>query len=156
MEAAPIWHLGEARTRGPEPGGVKSTSRVLVRNLRNHTVMASHAEIAATHLRRFVGLMGRTRNWARSGNGLWIRPSVGVHTFGMLFPIDVILLDQGLRAIHLQENLRPFRISAIHREARSVLELPPFTISKTGTCVGDPIEITFADGHEASLQGMEV
>ncbi|HUY12638.1 MAG TPA: DUF192 domain-containing protein [Terriglobia bacterium] len=120
---------------------MKSQRRVLVRNLRSQSVIASEVEVAATHLRRLVGLLGRTRKWATPGNALWIRPSKGIHTFGMLFPIDVIFLDGELRVVHVQENVRPFCISAVCLSAQSVLELPPFTISKAGIFEGDQLEI---------------
>ncbi len=139
--AATSLNSSHAGTCPPEPSAVKSQRRVLVRNLRSQSVIASEVEVAATHLRRLVGLLGRTRKWATPGNALWIRPSKGIHTFGMLFPIDVIFLDGELRVVYLQENVRPFRISAIRREALNVLELPALTINGTGTRVGDQLEI---------------
>jgi len=40
--------------------------------------------VANTHWQRLIGLLGKTRNWARPGRGLWIRPSHGVHTIGIV------------------------------------------------------------------------
>ena len=73
----------------------------------------------------------------------------------MLFPIDVIFLDEALHVIHLQENLPPFRISAVRLAARSVLELPACTIRTTSTRAGDQLEIVLMDGSERST-GNEV
>jgi uncharacterized membrane protein (UPF0127 family) len=42
--------------------------------------------------------------------------------------------------------VRPFRISAISLRAMSVLELPPHTIYRTGTKVGDRLEISRLNG----------
>jgi hypothetical protein len=75
------------------------------------------------------------------GQGLWIVPSRGVHTFAMRFPIDVIYLDKGKIVIHAEENLKPWRVAPVRLRATSVLELPASTLSATRTAVGDEIEI---------------
>jgi len=41
----------------------------------------------------------------------------------------------------VEEHLRPFRISAVSLKATSVLELPAHTVFRTGTQVGDRMEI---------------
>ena len=43
--------------------------------------------------------------------------------------------------MHLEEYVRPFRISKVLLKADSVLELPPHTIYRSGTQVGDKLEI---------------
>ena len=94
---------------------------------------------ADTHVARLRGLLGRVR--LGSDDGLWVVPSQGIHTFGMLFPIDVIYLDAGRRIIHCIEHLAPFRIAPIRIQSDSVLELPPRTIFGTGTQLGDQLLI---------------
>ena len=54
----------------------------------------THLRIADTHWSRFCGLMGTDVGSFPAGQGLWIVPCHGVHTFAMRFPIDVIYLDQ--------------------------------------------------------------
>ncbi|MEJ2006940.1 MAG: DUF192 domain-containing protein [Acidobacteriota bacterium] len=97
--------------------------------------------MADTYVSRLVGLLGRTPRWARPGRGLWIVPSYGVHTIGMLFSIDLVFLDRGNHVVHIEEHVRPFRISKVILKADSVLELPPHTIFRTRTHVGDLLEI---------------
>lgn len=97
--------------------------------------------VANTSFRRLAGLLGKTREWAESDGGLWILPSQGVHTFGMLFPIDVVFLDGARRVMDVQPRLRPFRLSRLHLSARSILELPPGTAEKSGMQPGDELEI---------------
>jgi hypothetical protein len=87
-------------------------------------------------------LLGKTRSWARLGAGLWIKPSRGVHTIGMLFPIDLIFLGKENEVVGVEEYLRPFRISKVSFKASSVLELPPHTLYRSKTQVGDRLEIT--------------
>lgn len=115
---------------------------VYVYNKTRETFVATEAAVADNYFRRLIGLLGKTRRWAKLGRGLWIIPSRGVHSIGMLFPIDLIFLNKEKRVVHMEEHFRPFRISKVSLRATSVLELPLHTIYRTGTQVGDVIEIT--------------
>jgi len=84
---------------------------------------------------RLRGLLGRLR--IGLGEGLWLIPSRGIHTIGMLFPIDVIYLDADYRVIHLVEHLRPLRISPIRLRSSSLLQVPAHTIYASQTKLGD-------------------
>lgn len=112
-----------------------------VYNKTRETFVATEATLADSYLRRLVGLLGKTRRWAQLGRGLWIVPSRGVHTIGMMFPIDLIFLSKDKEVVYIEEHVRPFRISAVSLKATSVLELPPHTIYRSGTQVGDRLEI---------------
>jgi uncharacterized protein len=120
---------------------VNNSSAVYVYNQTRDTFVATEVSVANTYLRRLVGLLGKTKRWARPGRGLWIIPSHGIHTVGMLFPIDLIFLDQTKQVVHIEEHVRPFSISKISMRANSVLELPTHTVFRTGTCIGDRLEI---------------
>jgi uncharacterized protein len=112
-----------------------------VYNKTRETFVATDAMVAASYLSRLVGLLGKTQNWAQLGRGLWIIPSSGVHTIGMLFPIDLIFLNKEKEVVHIEEYVRPFRISKVSLRAESVLELPTHAIYRSGTKVGDRLEI---------------
>jgi uncharacterized membrane protein (UPF0127 family) len=79
----------------------------------------------------------------RRGQGLWIVPCHGVHTFAMRFPIDVLYLDQEKIVIHIEDSLKPWRMAAIRARAASVLELPSGMVEETQTAVGDQVDIFF-------------
>jgi uncharacterized membrane protein (UPF0127 family) len=117
------------------------TSSLYVYNKTRETFVATEALLADSYIRRLVGLLGKTRRWATLGRGLWIVPSRGVHTIGMLFPIDLIFLGKNKEVVHVEEYVRPFRISKVSLKATSVLELPPHTIYRSGTKIGDQLEI---------------
>jgi uncharacterized protein len=117
-------------------------SMVYVYNKTRETFVATEATVANSYVRRLIGLLGKTKRWARFGCGLWIVPSRGVHTIGMLFPIDLIFLSKDKEVVHVEEFVRPFRISAVSLKANSVLEVPAHTIYRTGTKVGDLLEIS--------------
>jgi uncharacterized membrane protein (UPF0127 family) len=114
---------------------------VYVYNKTRETFVATEAIVADSYFSRLIGLLGKTRRWAQLGKGLWIVPSRGVHTIGMLFPIDLIFLSGDKEVVHVEEHLRPFRISRVSLKAKSVLELPPHTIYRSRTQVGDRFEI---------------
>ena len=105
------------------------------------TYLATELMIARTHWTRFRGLMATDASRFRRGQGLWISPSRGVHTFAMRFPIDVVYLDQERFVIHLEEELKPWRLAAIRIQATSVLELPIGTIRESKTTLGDQVDI---------------
>lgn len=115
--------------------------RVYVYNKTRETFVATSVAVADTYMSRLVGLLGRTGRWARPGQGLWIVPSYGVHTIGMLFSIDLVFLDRTNQVVHVEEHVRPFRISKVILKAASVLELPPHTVFRSRTQAGDILEI---------------
>jgi uncharacterized protein len=114
---------------------------VYVYNKTRETFVATEATVADSYLSRLIGLLGKTKRWAQLGKGLWIIPSRGIHTIGMLFPIDLIFLSKEKEVVHVEEHVRPFRISKVSLKAMSVLELPPHTIYRSRTQVGDQLEI---------------
>ena len=87
---------------------------ICVYNKTRETFVATEATVADSYVRRLVGLLGKTKRWARLGVGLWIVPSQGVHTIGMMFPIDLVFLSKDKEVVHLEEHraalshLRPF------------------------------------------------
>src|ERR1700677_5273755 len=93
------------------------SAAVYVYNKTRETFVATEAKVADSYLTRLVGLLGKTKRWAQLGKGLWIIPSRGVHTIGMLFPIDLIFLSREKEVVHVEEHVRPFRISKVSLKA---------------------------------------
>jgi len=114
---------------------------------------------ADTTFARLKGLIGRLK--LRGDEGLWIVPSSGVHTLGVLFPLDLIYLNEKHQVIHLIEHFPRFRIAPIRTHAQSVLELPTHTIYSSQTQPGDQLLICaveemanrFNKGTVAQLKG---
>jgi len=126
--------------------GDNSVRSVCVYNITRETFVATEAAVADHYLPRLVGLLGKTKRWAKLGRGLWIIPSRGVHSIGMLFPIDLVFLSKDKKVVHVEEHFRPFRVSRVSLKAASVLELPIHTIYRSKTKVGDTLEIS-VNGH---------
>jgi uncharacterized protein len=110
-----------------------------VTNITRGTTVGDSVELADTSLRRMFGLLGR--RGLDAGGGLWIKPSSGVHTFGMAFKIDVIGLDRDLKVIKLWRCLAPFRITSVSMKMKSVVELPCGAIKGAQVQVGDQLQI---------------
>ena len=96
--------------------------------------------IADGSLTRLVGLVGRCGLLA--GEGLWIMPSSGIHTFGMRFAIDAIGLDAKLSVVRLWPAMKPWRVSAIDFRVKTVLELPAGEIARLTIAAGDQISLS--------------
>lgn len=111
-------------------------------NRTREACLATQLAVADTHWTRLRGLLGLTADDFGNGSGLWIVPCHGVHTLGMGFPIDVVYLDKSMTVIEIQPELHPWRFAPVRRHATSVLELPIHVAAKTGTAIGDRIEIT--------------
>jgi uncharacterized protein len=111
-------------------------------------VLAEDVRIANTHWTRLRGLIGSNESAFRAGQALWIVPSRGVHTIAMGFPVDVLYLDRARKVLYLEESVKPWRFAPIRMSAASVLELPTGSIQKSGTEMGDEIDIATANQPE--------
>lgn len=120
-------------------------------NKTRQTFLATEMRVANTHWGRLRGLMTLSPSRFRHGQGLWIVPCHGVHTWLMRFPVDVIYLDENNTVVHIEESLRPWRFAPVRMEATSVVEVPPHTIFNSGTRVGDTFEFRFnGNGQHAA------
>jgi uncharacterized membrane protein (UPF0127 family) len=119
----------------------------------NHTresFLSLEVTAADTTFSRLKGLIGRLK--LRPNEGLWVVPSSGVHTIGVLFPLDLIYLDDQSRVIHTIEHLPAFRIAPLRTHAASVLELPTHTIYSSQTQVGDELVVCQPEDMEKHLR----
>lgn len=113
--------------------------KLLIKNTKRNTVVATAADIADTSQKRRTGLL--KHNNLAAGEGLWIVPCEAVHTFGMNFPIDVVYLSKQRKVLKVRDNMKRSRMSFCLR-AHSVLELPAGHAAATGTVAGDELEFT--------------
>lgn len=104
------------------------------------TLLAEYVETADSLLARLKGLLGRQS--LQPGHALWLRPCNGIHTFGMRFPIDVVVLDRRMRVHAIHASMQPNCMTRLYPAGSSVLELPSGTIDKSGLSVEDTLIIT--------------
>jgi uncharacterized membrane protein (UPF0127 family) len=115
---------------------------VKVLNRTRDSVLATDAEVADTSRKRRTGLLKHT--CFPAGQGLWIVPCEGIHTFGMKFAIDVVFLDRSRKVLKVRAHMGPRRVS-LCLSAHSVLELPAGTLAEARTQRGDQLEFSAPD-----------
>jgi uncharacterized protein len=115
----------------------ESERHVFVYNKTKESFLAFRVEVADSVLGRLVGLLGKRS--LNPDSGVWIVPANAIHTIGMLFTIDVVLIDKNFKVVGVRELVRPFRITRPNLQAESVIELPAHTIFKSRTEVGDQL-----------------
>src|SRR5205814_1559596 len=121
----------------------KKTLRAV--NSTRGTVVGESIRVADSGLTRIVGLLGERD--LLPGDGLLIVPSQGVHTLGMLFAIDIVVLDGEWNVIAILRELRPFRMTRVFWKAAAVLELRSGIVDSSRTGVGDTLEFSRPDGE---------
>lgn len=112
---------------------------VYIYNRTKESFLAFRVKVADTIWKRLTGLLGKRS--LGPDCGLWIFPANAIHTVGMLFKIDVVLIDKDFRVVGTRELLSPFRLVPPNLRAESVIELSAHTIFKSGTEIGDQLEI---------------
>jgi len=112
---------------------------VTVVNVTRGTQLGDRIEVADTSLSRFLGLI--PKRGLNAGEGLWIKPSSGVHMFWMRFAIDVVGLDREMRVVRLWRNLKPWRMTSVSLQMQIALELPVGQIDACEVQIGDVLSM---------------
>jgi uncharacterized protein len=94
----------------------------LLCNITRGTVVAHEVRSASSAWERTVGLIGAQD--LPAGSGLWLEPCSTVHTIGMRFAIDVVLLNESGRVLAVAPNVPPLRPFVSHRSTAIIVELP--------------------------------
>jgi len=74
---------------------------------------------------KILGLIGKDKPQT-----LLIRTRFGIHTFGVKFPIDVLVLDDNFKVVGVKKNLLPNRFFFWNPLYDKVLECPKGTIDR--------------------------
>ena len=111
--------------------------QIAITNTASEVVVCSSGLLANTFSLRLFGLLGKKR--LDENAGLLIKPSSGVHTFGMSFPIDIVSLDKNNRVIGVWGNIGPWKVRGVNLRTRGVLELPSGRIGQCRIAIGDQL-----------------
>jgi len=123
---------------------------VFVYNQTKETFLALRVRVADSFLGRLVGLLGKRS--LKADGGAWIVPANAIHTIGMLFSFDVVMIDKNFKVVGLRELIRPFRITRPNFRAESVIELPAHTIFRSRTEIGDQLVIELYQAKKVAAQ----
>ena len=124
---------------------------MIVMNITRHTEVGDKVWKATNFWARMKGLIGTSK--LRKGEGLLLPRCIGIHMFGMSYPLDVIYLDENNEVIALLENIQPNTFGLIKLHAKSVLELRVGTIKKSKTQIGDVLSV---DGVIEAIEAPKV
>jgi uncharacterized membrane protein (UPF0127 family) len=114
-------------------------------------VLATRLERPRTFVGRGLGLM--FRRGLAPGEGMWIAPCNGIHTFFMRFPIDVVFLDRRQRVVRVYPALRSWRMVPLVLGAHSVVELPGGTLERLALPRGEQLAIDRSHQGDAAGTG---
>ena len=128
-----------------------TSGQVFVYNKTKETFLAFRVNIADSVAGRLIGLLGRRS--LKPDSGVWIVPANAIHTIGMLFSFDVVMIDKNFKVVSVKELVKPFRVILPKLRAESVIELPPHTIFRSRTEVGDELVIDRYEAKEALQAG---
>lgn len=104
-------------------------------NKTSSTQISGEVIIASTLLRRSIGLLDQ-----KKAHALVIKTRFGIHTFGMKFPIDILVLDATNHVASMKKNMKPNRIFLWKPTYDTVIELPHGTLETSNTAAGNEIE----------------
>lgn len=118
---------------------MSAISPLAILNQTRGATVADRVEIAASFWSRGKGLIGRRS--LPDGFGLVIRPCGSIHMFFMSIPLDVLHLDKHGRVVKILDGIKPWRPGPIVPRSKWVVELPAGAVARSGTQVGDMIEL---------------
>jgi uncharacterized membrane protein (UPF0127 family) len=104
-------------------------------NKTRKTTLAETIITPTSLLDQFLGLLKYKTPRAMLFKTRW-----GIHTIGMKYAIDILILNKGNRVVTLKENLKPNNLFVWNPQFETVLELPPGKIKETKTKIGDFIK----------------
>jgi uncharacterized protein len=107
-----------------------------VRNITKKTIIVDKIRVAKNLQDKVIGLLR-----SKKPEVLLLKTHFGIHTFGMKYAIDVIVLDDKHTVVALKASLPPNRIFLWNPMDEIVIEMPEGMIEKTKTEIGDKIEI---------------
>lgn len=85
---------------------------------------------------KVVGLIGSQKPYP-----FLLNTRFGIHTIGLKFPIDILILDKNGKVRAIKEKLAPYRIFFWNPFFDTVLELPYGTVRNKNIKIGNKIEI---------------
>ena len=105
-------------------------------NRAREIVLCDNVREAKTYKEKKQGLLG-----SDGETGLYMNTHWGVHTFGMTFPIDLIILDKKNKVVKYKRNLKPNRIFFWNPVHSNIVEIPKSLVQEGMVKVGDEISI---------------
>jgi uncharacterized protein len=107
-----------------------------IQNLTKGTKLSSNSKWAASFLDKLFGL-----HLTQNPRTLIFKTRWGIHTFGLAYPIDVVVLDAKCMIVAMKKSLNPNRVYFWNPRYQTVIELPIDTLNKSNSDIGDFLEL---------------
>ncbi len=105
---------------------------MILLNSSRKKVISKDLQIVDSFFQKGLGLLnpGNSRS-------LLMTTRLGIHTFGLRKPIDVVIVDDDYKVITMRKSLKPNRFFFWNPKYFTVIELPAGTLTATNTQIGD-------------------
>ncbi len=78
---------------------------------------------------------------AKKAHPVFFKTHFGIHTFGLKFPIDILILDKNNSVVTMIENIKPNRIYFWNPKFKNVIELPEGEIKKNNIKLNSKVDL---------------
>ncbi|HSX09804.1 MAG TPA: DUF192 domain-containing protein [Candidatus Saccharimonadales bacterium] len=109
-------------------------------NQTQNTTLAENIIVPKTLIDQSLGLLKY-----KTPTAMILKSRFGIHTFGMSYPIDVLIVNKQNQVVTMNEHMKPNRIFLWNPTYETILELPAETIKKTRTKIGDALQFLKKD-----------
>ncbi len=101
--------------------------------MKQRIILQAHKQ--TSFLQKSIGLLNK------KPHSIFFETRFGIHTFGMQYPIDVIILDKKYQVKKMRKNLQPNRIFLWNPFYKGVLEMPAGDIAKHNIHEGSELTV---------------
>lgn len=108
----------------------------MIKNKTRNTIISKDFKILKDFWSKSKGLIN-----SKSPKTIAFYTRLGIHTFGMKYPIDAIVIDKKFKVIAIKNNLKPNRIFLWNPKGSLVIELENGAVKKSKTKINDLLEI---------------
>ena len=105
-------------------------------NRTKKTTISNNAKLLTSFFDKSIGLLKK-----EPPKCLVFKTRFGIHTLGLGFPIDVVILDGSYKVVKIGVSVKPNRIFLWNPRYSQVLELPENAVKRSKTEIGDLLEI---------------
>lgn len=99
-------------------------------------ILSLHVIYAKALQEKVLGLIGKTKPYP-----IFFKTRLGIHTFGVKFPLDILILDKNAIVRVVKQPLKQRQLFFWNPFYDAVVELPEGTIKKKNINIGDKIEL---------------
>ncbi len=107
----------------------------MIKNKTKNTIVSGNFKRIESIFDKTLGLIGKNEPQTYI-----LKTRAGIHTFGVRFPIDILILDDKLKVRYVKEALKPNRVFFWNPKYNLVVELKNGSVKNSRTKTGDYLE----------------